>query len=163
VKFFPPVVTGTVITTIGLSLMPVAAGWAMGGDASAADYGSIRNILITVATLAVVLILSRIPVAMVSRLSILMAIVICTIGCRVRNTFTPRSARAVVLVLIRIPVAMVSRPSILLAIVIGTIGCLIFGWADFSLVLDRGSFASPEPFAVRMPTFSAAAIISMFI
>lgn len=26
VKFFPPVVTGTVITTIGLSLMPVAAG-----------------------------------------------------------------------------------------------------------------------------------------
>ncbi|MBR7503575.1 purine permease, partial [Mycobacterium tuberculosis] len=31
VKFFPPVVTGTVITTIGLSLMPVAAGWAMGG------------------------------------------------------------------------------------------------------------------------------------
>src|SRR5690625_817806 len=121
VKFFPPVVTGTVITTIGLSLMPVAAGWAMGGDESAADYGSIRNILITVATLAVVLILSRIPVAMVSRLSIL------------------------------------------LAIVIGTIGCLIFGWADFSHVLDRGIFAFPEPFAFGMPTFSAAAIISMFI
>ncbi|WP_209324487.1 nucleobase:cation symporter-2 family protein [Brevibacterium renqingii] len=121
VKFFPPVVTGTVITTIGLSLMPVAAGWAMGGDAEAADYGSIRNILITVATLAIVLILSRIPVAMVSRLSIL------------------------------------------LAIVIGTVGCLIFGWADFSHVLDRGIFAIPEPFAFGMPTFSAAAIISMFI
>lgn len=121
VKFFPPVVTGTVITTIGLSLMPVAAGWAMGGDAEAADYGSMRNILIAVATLAVVLILSRIPVAMVSRLSIL------------------------------------------LAIVIGTIGCLIFGWADFSHVLDRGIFAFPEPFAFGMPTFSAAAIISMFI
>lgn len=121
VKFFPPVVTGTVITTIGLSLMPVAAGWAMGGDAEAADYGSARNILIAVATLAIVLVLSRIPVAMVSRLSIL------------------------------------------LAIVLGTVGCLIFGWADFSHVLDRGVFAFPEPFAFGMPTFSAAAIISMFI
>ena len=32
IRFFPPVVTGTVITTIGLSLMPVAANWAMGGN-----------------------------------------------------------------------------------------------------------------------------------
>lgn len=29
-KFFPPLVTGIVITTIGLTLMPVAARWAMG-------------------------------------------------------------------------------------------------------------------------------------
>ena len=32
IRFFPPVVTGTVITTIGLTLMPVAANWAMGGN-----------------------------------------------------------------------------------------------------------------------------------
>ena len=32
VRFFPPVVTGTVITAIGLTLFPVAANWAMGGD-----------------------------------------------------------------------------------------------------------------------------------
>lgn len=121
VKFFPPVVTGTVITTIGLSLMPVAAGWAMGGNAEAPDYGSATNILIAVGTLAIVLILSRIPVAVVSQLSIL------------------------------------------LAIVVGTVICLIFGWADFSHVLDRGVFAFPQPFAFGMPTFSAAAIVSMFI
>lgn len=29
-RFFPPLVTGIVITTIGLTLMPVAARWAMG-------------------------------------------------------------------------------------------------------------------------------------
>ena len=121
VKFFPPVVTGTVITTIGLSLMPVAAGWAMGGNADAPDYGSVRNILIAVGTLAIVLVLSRIPVATISRLSIL------------------------------------------LAIVVGTLVCLAFGWADFSNVLDRGIFAFPEPFAFGVPTFSAAAIVSMFI
>lgn len=34
VRFFPPVVTGTVITMIGISLTPVAANWAMGGNAS---------------------------------------------------------------------------------------------------------------------------------
>src|SRR5690606_14119526 len=33
IRFFPPVVTGVVITTIGLTLMPVAANWAMGGSA----------------------------------------------------------------------------------------------------------------------------------
>lgn len=81
VKFFPPVVTGTVITTIGLSLMPVAAGWAMGGNQDAPDYGSLRNILIAMGTLVVVLILSRVSVAVISRLSILLAIVVGTVVC----------------------------------------------------------------------------------
>lgn len=35
VRFFPPVVTGVVIATIGLSLFPVAGGWIMGDDAEA--------------------------------------------------------------------------------------------------------------------------------
>ena len=39
IRFFPPVVTGVVITTIGLSLMPVAANWAMGGNASSRRTG----------------------------------------------------------------------------------------------------------------------------
>ncbi len=32
-RFFPPVVTGTIITIIGVSLMRVGVGWAMGGPA----------------------------------------------------------------------------------------------------------------------------------
>ena len=43
-KFFPPLVNGCVITVIGMSLMPVAAHWAMGGNAKSADYGSMGNI-----------------------------------------------------------------------------------------------------------------------
>ena len=43
-KFFPPLVTGIVITTIGLTLMPVAARWAMGGNSHAPDFGSMANI-----------------------------------------------------------------------------------------------------------------------
>src|SRR5690625_5409936 len=32
IRFFPPVVTGTIITVIGTSLLPVAGGWIMGTE-----------------------------------------------------------------------------------------------------------------------------------
>ena len=79
IRFFPPVVTGTVITVIGLSLMPVAANWAMGGNRKAEDYGSIANIGLAAVTLAVVLLLSKVGSSAISRLSILLAIVIGTL------------------------------------------------------------------------------------
>ncbi|MCZ2403392.1 purine permease [Paenarthrobacter sp. Z7-10] len=79
IKFFPPVVTGTVITTIGLTLMPVAAGWAMGGNAKAPNYGSVSNIGLAGLTLAIVLLLSKVGSGTISRLSILLAMVIGTI------------------------------------------------------------------------------------
>jgi uric acid transporter len=75
IRFFPPVVTGVVITTIGLTLMPVAANWAMGGAADAPDYGSTGNIGLAFATFAVVILLSKVGSGVVSRLSILLAIV----------------------------------------------------------------------------------------
>jgi xanthine permease len=77
-RFFPPIVTGIVITTIGLTLMPVAAGWAMGGNRSAPDFGSQANILLAAATLMIVLLLSKLGSAAISRLSILLAIIIGT-------------------------------------------------------------------------------------
>ena len=73
-------VTGVVITTIGLSLMPVAANWAMGGNAKAPGYGSMSNILLALFTLLVVIVLSRSNVPAISRLSILLSIVVGTIG-----------------------------------------------------------------------------------
>jgi NCS2 family nucleobase:cation symporter-2 len=79
IKFFPPVVTGTVITTIGLTLMPVAANWAMGGNAKAENYGSVSNIGLAAATMGIVLLLSKVGNAAISRLSILLAMVIGTI------------------------------------------------------------------------------------
>ncbi|MDJ0314425.1 nucleobase:cation symporter-2 family protein [Arthrobacter sp. H35-D1] len=79
IRFFPPVVTGTVITVIGLSLMPVAASWAMGGNRKAEDYGSVANIGLAAATLVIVLLLSKLGSSTISRLSILLAIVIGTL------------------------------------------------------------------------------------
>ncbi|WP_166845501.1 nucleobase:cation symporter-2 family protein [Isoptericola sp. BMS4] len=79
IRFFPPVVTGVVITTIGLTLMPVAANWAMGRAADAPDYGSVGNIGLAFATFAVVILLSKVGSGVVSRLSILIAIVVGTL------------------------------------------------------------------------------------
>src|SRR5690349_13814675 len=78
IKFFPPVVTGTVITTIGLTLMPVAANWAMGGNKAAPNYGSMANIGLAAATMGIVLLLSKVGNAAISRLSILLAMVLGT-------------------------------------------------------------------------------------
>ncbi|RKQ35355.1 purine permease [Kocuria tytonis] len=78
IRFFPPVVTGVVITTIGVTLMPVAAGWALGPQGSP-GHGSAANIGLAAFTLLVVLLLSKVGSAAISRLSILLAIVIGTL------------------------------------------------------------------------------------
>jgi len=78
-RFFPPVVTGTVITTIGLTLMPVAGNWVMGGNAKADNYGSMANVGLAGLTFVIVLVLSKVGSATISRLSILLAMVIGTI------------------------------------------------------------------------------------
>ncbi|CDM23839.1 Xanthine permease [Castellaniella defragrans 65Phen] len=80
IRFFPPLVTGIVITTIGLTLMPVAALWAMGGNSAAPDFGSMGHIGLAAGTLAIVLVLTRLGNAAVSRLSILIAILIGTLA-----------------------------------------------------------------------------------
>ncbi len=79
VRFFPPVVTGTVITAVGLTLFPVAADWAMGGDDTADDYGSMMNIGLAVLTFIIIMIFSKVGVATLSRLSILLGLAVGTI------------------------------------------------------------------------------------
>ena len=38
IRFFPPVVTGTIITIIGITLLPVAVNWMGGGNPKAPDF-----------------------------------------------------------------------------------------------------------------------------
>ena len=44
-RFFPPVVTGTIITIIGVSLMRVGVGWAMGGPAFLAQSPDVPKLI----------------------------------------------------------------------------------------------------------------------
>lgn len=58
-RFFPPVVSGSVITLVGLSLLPVAGQWARGGDPESAGYGSPSNLALAAGTLTFTLLLHR--------------------------------------------------------------------------------------------------------
>lgn len=56
-KMFPPVVTGTVVTMIGLSLIPVAVDWFAGGQRGDAQYATPENLTMALFVLALVIIL----------------------------------------------------------------------------------------------------------
>ncbi|MBA0052125.1 purine permease [Streptomyces sp. AJS327] len=74
VRFFPPVVTGSVITLIGLSLLPVAFNWAQGGNDQDPDYGAGRNIAMAGATLVLVLLLRRFTRGFVKQIAVLLGL-----------------------------------------------------------------------------------------
>ncbi|MFT3661322.1 MAG: nucleobase:cation symporter-2 family protein [Gordonia sp. (in: high G+C Gram-positive bacteria)] len=127
VQLFPAVVTGSVITVIGLSLMPVAARWITGNEMITVDgeqvhnpeFGDVANIGIAMATLLLILVFSKI--------------------------------------------AKLTRVAILLGLVGGTIIAAIAGKINTSGLSGADVVGIPEPFAFGMPTFQAAAIISMII
>ena len=79
-KFFPSLVTGTVVCLIGLTLLPVAIDWAAGGS-GAADYGDLKNIGVAAFVLVVTLILNRSKKGIISSASILIGMVIGYIVC----------------------------------------------------------------------------------
>lgn len=56
-KLFPPVVTGTVVTMIGLSLIPVAVDWFAGGQRGEPQYATPENLTMAFFVLALVVIL----------------------------------------------------------------------------------------------------------
>lgn len=78
VKFFPPVVTGSVVTIIGISLIPVAIN-NMGGGQGAPDFGSSTNITLAMITLIVILLIYRFSTGFTRSISILLGLVISTV------------------------------------------------------------------------------------
>ncbi|MEK3980365.1 nucleobase:cation symporter-2 family protein [Psychrobacillus sp. FSL K6-2836] len=74
VKFFPPVVTGSVVTIIGITLIPVAIN-NMGGGEGAEDFGSVSNILLAFGTLIFIVLLYRFSTGFIKAISILIGIV----------------------------------------------------------------------------------------
>ena len=78
VKFFPPVVTGSVVTIIGINLMPVAMNYLAGGQ-GAKDYGNPKNLILGGVTLIVILLLQRFTTGFLKSIAILIGLVIGTI------------------------------------------------------------------------------------
>lgn len=79
-KFFPPLVTGTVVALIGLTLLPVSIDWAAGG-AGSANYASLENLAVAMFVLVITLLLNNYGKGMISSASILIGIIVGYIVC----------------------------------------------------------------------------------
>jgi NCS2 family nucleobase:cation symporter-2 len=73
-KFFPSIVTGTVVLSIGLSLISVGIN-SFGGGSSAKDFGSVENLLLALFVLVVILALKHGAKGMASSSAILIGII----------------------------------------------------------------------------------------
>jgi uric acid transporter len=79
-RFFPEVVTGTVITIIGISLLPVAIRWAGGGTPGVTPtFGAPKNILLAGITMLIIVLIYRFLPAFLSRVAILLGLVLGTV------------------------------------------------------------------------------------
>jgi NCS2 family nucleobase:cation symporter-2 len=74
-KFFPPLVTGTVLVAIGLSLLPVGVKYFAGG-VGAPDFGSPQNLALGFFVLITIILLQRFGKGMMNVAAILIALVL---------------------------------------------------------------------------------------
>ncbi|MCE3552781.1 purine permease [Pseudonocardia sp. RS11V-5] len=80
IHYFPPVVTGTVITVIGVSLLPVAINWAAGGTKGVnPGWGSMSNIALAALTLLAIVLIYKFLPGFFSRIAILLGLVVGTL------------------------------------------------------------------------------------
>lgn len=76
--FFPPVVTGSLITVIGFALIPVGIQNLGGGDVAAKSFGSPANLAIGTFTIAIIVLVSLLAKGFTKAISILLGIVLGT-------------------------------------------------------------------------------------
>lgn len=77
-RFFPPVVTGTVVLIIGLSLIPTGMK-NMAGGANSESFGALENLLISITVLAIILFLNNFFTGFLRSVSVLAGIIIGTV------------------------------------------------------------------------------------
>lgn len=79
IRFFPPVVTGSVITIIGITLLPVAVNWMGGGNPKSPDFASPMNLFLAFVTLAIIIAIYRCGKGFLSNISVLLGLIVGTI------------------------------------------------------------------------------------
>jgi NCS2 family nucleobase:cation symporter-2 len=157
-RFFPPVVTGTIIMVIGISLMRVGVGWAMGGPDSAAQAVDTARLAAMVeqakagAALAPTLKLAG-PVPMLPNPSY---------GA-LDNMAIAGFVLLVVLGLVKYGRGFVCNISVLLGIVAGCGVAFALGKMNFAKVGKAEWFQVVTPFAFGMPTFDLVMVLTLTV
>lgn len=81
IRFFPPVVMGSVILLVGLTVLPVGANLAGGGDekAGTADFGDVESLTISGVTVLTIIVLHGLARGMIKNLAILIGLIAGTV------------------------------------------------------------------------------------
>ena len=79
IRFFPPVVTGSVITIIGIALLPVAAADAAGGAGPDLDPTNPKNLAYALGTLALIVVIQRVFTGFMATVAVLVGLVVGTL------------------------------------------------------------------------------------
>ena len=90
-KLFPPVVTGTVVLAIGLSLISVGVNSFAGGS-GVQDFGSLENLFVGLVVLVVIIVLKHFTKGITSTASILFGIIFGYIVCAIMGMILPTTA-----------------------------------------------------------------------
>ncbi|EGZ3978148.1 purine permease [Salmonella enterica subsp. enterica serovar Richmond] len=83
IRFFPKVVMGSIVTLIGMSIMPVAGGWIGGGSSKMVGFGSPFALLMAAITLVIILNIYTFASGVLKNISVLLGLIIGTILWRV--------------------------------------------------------------------------------
>jgi uracil-xanthine permease len=155
-RFFPPVVTGTIIAIIGISLMRVGVGWAMGGPANLAQRTDVPKLVEmvdkakeTAAASGKAIQLGPIPMVdnpnygALDHMAVAAAVLI------------------FILLLVKYTKGFVANISVLLGIIAGCVIAIAMGKMTFDKVAKAHWFDVVTPFAFGMPTFDVVMILTM--
>ena len=164
-RFFPPVVTGTIIAIIGISLMRVGVGWAMGGPANLAQQVDVPKLVAMVdgakATAAAAA--ASMPVgasAPVIKLGQIPMVDNLKYGA-LDNMAIAAVVLVIILLLVKYTRGFVANISVLLGIVAGCVIAVAMGKMTFDKVDKAHWFDVVTPFAFGMPTFDPIMILTM--
>ncbi|GAB6172086.1 nucleobase:cation symporter-2 family protein [Paradesulfitobacterium aromaticivorans] len=74
-RFFPPVVTGSVITVIGISLLPVGVNWAAGGLGNK-NFGSVTYLAVAGIVLLTILLINKYFKGFIANIAVLLGLIV---------------------------------------------------------------------------------------
>ncbi len=165
-RFFPPVVTGTIIAIIGISLMRVGVGWAMGGPAFLAQSPDVPKLVAMVDKAkagAAAAAASAAPAASAPALKLPGPIpMVDNPGYgALDNLAIAAFVLIVVLLLVKYMKGFIANISVLLGIVAGCAVTMAMGKMNFDKVAKANWFDFVTPFAFGMPTFDPVMILTM--
>jgi NCS2 family nucleobase:cation symporter-2 len=165
-RFFPPVVTGTIIAIIGISLMRVGVGWAMGGPAPLAQSVDVPKLVAMVdgakaAAAAAAATAASGAAAPAMRLPGPIPMVNNPNYGSLENMAVAAAVLVGILLLVKYAKGFIANISVLLGIVLGCIVAAALGKMNFDKVGKANWFDVVTPFAFGMPTFDIVMILTM--